>query len=262
MNKLFLLTAIGFYILSISCTKMESSGHGGYPQTPSYEKAPGVPVDTNSVWGVMLNTRKSYYYREYRPGEEAWAWFYDSIHGGYLPMDIVNFNGHNGNEICYWPSGVPMPIYPPHLYHAIGGGCTDYHLDSSVLWQAANDSAEISIVYNFTNAFPHYTDSIPSIAKASSGLTLRFDSTTVMNADSVQVTIENNWGTNPQRLIDKTFSAHTGVLTIDFSSIMSPGTDGLTVTLTLFTYRVVPFKGRDYAFVKEDIIECTVHSTE
>lgn len=262
MIRYFLLSATLSCILFTSCTKQESSGHQGYPQTPTYEKAPQIPIDTNLVEGVMLAERVSYNYSEGSNNGDTWVWFYDKDHSSYLRMDTLTFNGHEGDEVCYWPSGVPFPIYPPNLYHAMGGSCSSYHMDSSINWRAVNDSNNINIQYNYTGAFPHYSAKIPTTASATTGLTFLFDSSTITGADSVRVTIENHWGTNPLRLVSKTFSANAGNVVIDFNSIMSPNTDGLAVALTLFTYTIQTFNGKDYAFIKQDMISANVKPTQ
>ncbi len=259
MNKTLFVVAAALVFNLVSCSKNDPPKHQLPSPVQSYRTAPMVPVDTNAVWGVMYTYRSGPYNTAsgYSYSEAGWAWFYNATHTAYQSMDTVTFNGHGKYDLCYWPPNTPYPIYPLGLYHSDNSGdngpCTTYSMDNSVNWVAVSDSNnDINIHYNYAGKYPSYSGIVPGSVSLANGLDLLLDSTTVSDADSVELRINTN---DDPTIISKRYAANAGTVNMPLNGMA--GATSINIQVMPYVIALPNFNGKKYAIIKQASVTTT-----
>jgi hypothetical protein len=121
----------------------------------------------------------------------------------------------------------------------------------SVSWQVDGGAVIPGFKFKDPNQFPDYNQLFPDVITRSAGLTLVFNETTVTDADSVRVLIDDTYG----NIILKTFAANADTVTIPASTLSVLQTiNDKTAFLGIFPYKGINkvYQGKGFFFIREE----------
>jgi len=127
----------------------------------------------------------------------------------------------------------------------------DLAFASGVVWRVEGNISVPKFDYQDTLPFPQYIGSFPLIINRSGGLELVLDGSTVSNADSVRIWIDDADG----HLVQQTFAASAGVVSVSpasLSSLSANSTQTAVIAIMPYAGRVKAVGNKGFFFVREE----------
>ena len=134
-----------------------------------------------------------------------------------------------------------------HHYYYEGN---DLQYDSKIEWAGGGNSSWAVFSYKDSIVFPDYFGPMPDVVDKANGFTMQLDSSTVANADSVRISVDDA----NHAPVMKTFYARAGQVTIPAAdlAILNTVTDQ-TAVIAIMPYHGINrvYRNKGYFFTKE-----------
>ena len=167
---------------------------------------------------------------------------------------VASVGGSSGNVDAgtVEVNGVALDKNPNNSYVKMGTliDSVDLDLGNSIEWSVSGAGSVAGFTYNHTDAFPSYTDSLPSNITRANGLSLNLSSAS--NADSVYVFVAAG-----DKYVLKSYAGNATNITIAASDLNTlPAVSNNTAFLQVLPvkFRVANVGGEDYVFIKQRAI--------
>lgn len=123
-------------------------------------------------------------------------------------------------------------------------------LDLAIDWHVTGANTVPAFSYADVPVYPEYTGAFPAVINKSLGLDLVFDSTTVINADSVRVYINDPFGNT----VSQTFASRAGAVTVSpatLAPLTAVSDHSAYIAIMPYAGIIKVFRNKGYFFARE-----------
>ncbi len=208
-----------------------------------------VAPPATKIWGTLFASRDTtMYYGDtaHYSNDYVAAGFYDSTMSQSIYGGIVSLNT---NTLTYDASG-------SHTYAAVAGlgyPLSSFGLLNNIKWIVLGSANVPAFNYNYTDPFPVFTGTIPDSVTKAGVLSLVFNTTNTLNADSVTITLMKDPPTTSTiPILVGTYGSKSGTVFIPLSGYNNilPGSGAqYYIEVDIKASKTVTFSGKGFRFV-------------